>query len=187
MLQKRLTGSSTLYYSLSLGDVVSLGILLDCYIGMTRQAMCVRWGNSLSDPFHVNNGVRQGGILSPYLFNVYMDDLSQSLNCKTSCLSGEIMINHFMYADDLVLLSPSATGLRELLLACEKYSKEHAIIYNSKKGSVVICKNWATLHVPSPSFAVNDIAIGEVAKVKYLLMTWLMMPIWWGRDVSYMH
>ena len=25
-----------------------------------RQAMCVRWGNSLSDPFHVNNGVRQG-------------------------------------------------------------------------------------------------------------------------------
>ena len=45
-----------------------------------------------------------------------MDDLSQSLNCcKTGCLSGEIMINHLMYADDLVLLSPSATGLRELL------------------------------------------------------------------------
>ena len=131
--------------------------------------MCVRWGNSLSDPFHVNNGVCQGGILSPYLFNVYMDDLSQSLNCcKTGCLSGEIMINHLMYADDLVLLSPSATGLRELLLACEKYSKEHAIIYNSKKSSVLICKNRAALHVPSPSFAVNDIAIGEVAKVKYL-------------------
>ena len=48
----------------------------------------------IADPFQVNNGVRQGGILSPYLFNVYMDDLSQSLNCcKTGCLSGEIMIN----------------------------------------------------------------------------------------------
>ena len=130
--------------------------------------MCVRWGNSLSDPFHVNNGVRQGGILSPYLFNVYniMDDLSQSLNCcKTGCLSGEIMINHLMYADDLVLLSPSATGLRELLRTCEKYSKEHAIIYNSKKSSVLICKNRATMHVPSPSFAVIDTVIGEVAKV----------------------
>ena len=44
----------------------------------------------------------------------------------------------------------------------------HAIIYNSKKSSVLICKNRATLHVPSPSFAVNGIAIGEVAKVKYL-------------------
>ena len=71
--------------------------------------------------------------------------------CKTGCLSGEIMINHLMYADGLVLLSPSATGLRELFLACEKYSKEHAIIYNSKKSSVLICKNRATLHVPSPS------------------------------------
>ena len=73
-----------------------------------------------------------------------------------------------MYADDLVLLSPSATGLRELLRTCEKYSKEHAIIYNSKKSSVLICKNRATMHVPSPSFAVNDTVIGEVAKVKYL-------------------
>ena len=98
-----------------------------------------------------------------------MDDLSQSLNCcKTGCLSGEIMINHLMYADDLVLLSPSATGLRELLRTCEKYSKEHAIIYNSKKSNVLICKNRATMHIPSPSFAVNDTVIGEVAKVKYL-------------------
>ena len=31
-----------------------------------------------------------------------------------------------------------------------------------------MCKNRATLHVPSPSFAGNDIAIGAVAKVKYL-------------------
>ena len=77
------------------------------------------------------------------------------------------MINQLMYADDLVLLSPSTTGLRELLCACEKYSKEHAIIYNSKN-SVLICKNRATMHVHSPSFAVNDTVIGEVATVKYL-------------------
>ncbi len=31
-------------------------------------------------PFHVTNGVRQGGILSPFLFNVYMDELSNRLN-----------------------------------------------------------------------------------------------------------
>ena len=82
--------------------------------------MCVRWGNSLSDPFHVNNGVRQGVfyLLICSMCIICMDDLSQSLNCcKTGCLSGEIMINHLMYADDLVLLSPSATGLRELLHA----------------------------------------------------------------------
>ena len=72
----------------------------------------------------MNNGVHQGGTLSPYLFNVFMVDLSQSLNCcKTGCFWCEIMINHFMYADDLVLLWPSATGIRELLRTCEKYSE----------------------------------------------------------------
>ena len=73
--------------------------------------MCVRWGNSLSDPFHVNNGVRQEVFYLLIYAMCIMDDLSQSLNCcKTGCLSDEIIINHLMYADDLVLLWPSATG-----------------------------------------------------------------------------
>ena len=56
-----------------------------------------------------------------------MDDLS-----RTGCMSGDTIINHLMYADDLVLISPSATGMKELLCACEVYSLEHAIyIYNS--------------------------------------------------------
>ena len=41
-----------------------------------------------------------------------------------------------MYADDLVLLSPSATGLRELPCACEEFSISHDVVYNSKKSSV---------------------------------------------------
>ena len=35
-----------------------------------HQTMSVKWGNSVSPPFHVTNGVRQGGILSPFLFNI---------------------------------------------------------------------------------------------------------------------
>ena len=102
--------------------------------------MRVRWGDCIFSPFRVSNGVRQGGILSPYLFNVYMDDLSCLLNCcNTGCVSGDTIINHLMYADDLVLISPSATGMKELLCACEVYSLEHAIIYNSKKSTVVVC------------------------------------------------
>ena len=131
--------------------------------------MCVRWGSSISASFRVSNGVRQGGILSPHLFNVYVDDLSQILNrCRTGCLSGNITINHLMYADDLVLLSPSATGLRELLCACEEFSISHDVVYNSKKSSVLICRNKAMDHAAPPVFTVNGSIIGESDKVKYL-------------------
>ena len=46
----------------------------------TSQTMYVRWNNVMSSGFKVSNGVRQGGILSPYLFCVYADELSRMLN-----------------------------------------------------------------------------------------------------------
>ena len=42
--------------------------------------MHVRWGTTTTTPFLVTNGVKQGGMLSQMLFNVYMDYLSITLN-----------------------------------------------------------------------------------------------------------
>ena len=42
------------------------------------QQMCAR---CFSDSFHVSNGVRQGGVLSPMLFAVYVDSLLEMLEC----------------------------------------------------------------------------------------------------------
>ena len=46
-------------------------------------------------------------------------------------------MNHLMYADDSVLLSPSATALSLLLHVCGKYGLEHDIRFNSKKRAVI--------------------------------------------------
>ena len=56
--------------------VYILRILIYWY---NNQSMCVRWGSSTSEYFKVTNGVRQGSILSPYFFNVYVDVLSKKL------------------------------------------------------------------------------------------------------------
>ena len=51
-----------------------------------EQRACVRWGSTLSPKFNVSNGVRQGGILSPLFFNLYMDRLSVTLSeTKVGC------------------------------------------------------------------------------------------------------
>ena len=46
----------------------------------SQQQINGRWGNTVSSSFPVTAGLKQGGIISPVLFNVYMDDLSISLN-----------------------------------------------------------------------------------------------------------
>ena len=83
--------------------------------------------------------VRQGGILSPLLFNVYINDLSRSLSkLPIGCCSGENVINHIMYADDIVLLSPSAKGMQILLDNAYTYGCEYDILFNSQKSQLMI-------------------------------------------------
>ena len=63
--------------------------------------------------------------MSPLPFNVYVDDLSSSLsNTPTGCSIGGVMVNHIMYADDLVIISPSAKGLQRLLDICAVMAKQ---------------------------------------------------------------
>ena len=82
---------------------------------------------------------KAGGILSPYLFNVYMDELSSLLNKhRTGCYIGERIVNHLIYADDLVVIAPSGVGLQRLLDVCCEFGLSHDVKYNSLK-SCVMC------------------------------------------------
>ena len=74
--------------------------------------MCIRWGNAYSLPYSVSNGVRKGRILSPIIFNVYMFDLSVSLNSSNiGGQIGNIFLNHLCSSDDLCLIILSSAGM----------------------------------------------------------------------------
>ena len=80
------------------------------------QEMPIRWDTTHTTSFRVSNDVKQGGSLSPMLFNVYMDELSVKLNQSGIC--GDIgghFINHICYVDDLCLISLSSAGVQTLL------------------------------------------------------------------------
>ena len=79
-----------------------------------EQTMQIKWSKHFSELFHVSNGVRQGGVLSPYLFAVYLDDLSNELNnIKAGCYIGEVLLNHLMFADDTCVLFSLYVGCKE--------------------------------------------------------------------------
>ena len=83
--------------------IMLVRILLFWY---TKQRMCVKWGNCMSDYFYVSNGIRQGGTLSPKLYSVYVDDLYDHLvKSQIGCHIDNECVTYVMYADDIIFLN----------------------------------------------------------------------------------
>ena len=93
----------------------------------------ILWTGVQSDNFSICNGVRQGGILSPFLFGVYIDELSRYLHPSINKYwlpFRQYDYYHFLFADDAVVFAPSAKGLKKLLDACSEFAVTHNVIFN---------------------------------------------------------
>ena len=135
----------------------------------TSQSFAIRWCNAMSESFTVSNGVRQGSILSPTLFNVYIDCLSKELfNAKFGCVFNGNCFNHLVYADDTVLLAPSPTSLQKLIDICVAFADSHCLVYNKKKTKYMCIKppNLKRLYIPDVRLYCNTVKL--VNDEKYL-------------------
>ena len=97
-----------------------------------NQEVNVKWNGKTSNHFKIYNGVKQGAILSPRLFSIYIDSLFSTLRRrKIRCWLGGSYIEIVGYSDDLFLICPSAEGLQEMIKTCEVYAKENGLTFST--------------------------------------------------------
>jgi len=102
-------------------------LLLNMY---TNQQVQVLWHGVYSLSFSVSNGVKQGAIVSPILFCVYLDALLVILReAGVGCYIAGCYVGALGYADDLVLPTPFASAVNVLLI-CDKFSANYNVSFN---------------------------------------------------------
>ena len=117
---------------------VTIRLLLDSY---KRQQLRTEWNKSYSTCFNTSNGIKQGSILSPVLFTVYMDSLLKKLeDSGYGCRIGQHYFGALSYADDLSLMCPTLYGFQQMLNICQTFGEENGVKYNPAK-SVGVCVN----------------------------------------------
>ena len=104
---------------------------------------CVQEGNDVSEWFPVNCGLRQGCVMSPWLFNVYMDGVARKVNVRVlgkglellSANGGRFEINQLLFADDTAVVADPEEKLGRL---CER----RKLRVNVGKSKVMRCSRY---------------------------------------------
>jgi hypothetical protein len=110
--------------------------ILDCWL--SKCCSCVRWGACLSSFIVIKTGTRQGAVLSPTVFAVFINDVIVRLeNSSLGCYIRNMCMNAFLYADDLLLLSMTITDLEKMLLICKDEFDWLNIAVNVKKSACI--------------------------------------------------
>ena len=123
-----------------------------------EQTGFVKLGGNKSNSFRITNGTRQGSVLSPAIFSVYLDDLLKELREKgLGCHIGGWWFGACGFADDLILLAPVRSVLQEMVSVCERYGVEHNLVFStdpnpskSKTKCIFFCGRVNNVEYPAP-------------------------------------
>ena len=129
----------------------------------TKTDFRVKRNSKLSPMIHNDMGVNQGGVASGFLFQKYMSDLKQYLDCNVGvCISKTILV-HLLWADDLILFSDTPNGLQRQLNGLYTFCANNHMIVNEAKSKVMYFGK-------QPQFCVsfNHKEIEQVDRYKYL-------------------
>ena len=129
-----------------------------------RPEICVRVNGKQSKPFHMGVELWQGCIMSPLLFIVYMnwiDKCSQADECSTIRNS---KISHLLFADDLVLLSLTESGLQRTLNSSADACNTAGMKISTAKTEIL----HLSRNPDQCGLQVNGATLKHIQKFKYL-------------------
>ena len=139
--------------------------VLECWYSKSNTT--VKWGDCLSRSVQLLAGLRQGGILSPFLFAIYVDDILTKLqDSGLGCHIKYVCFNSYMYADDLLLLSISVCDLQKMVNLCNDELVSIDMRINTGKS--------ACLRIGPPfnkfvsNITINNCCIQWINEIKYL-------------------
>ena len=141
----------------------------------TNDNCCVKVGDNITNVFEANQGVKQGCILSPLLFNIFLSDIVSLFNdqeCDPLKIQNTKTIGSLVWADDLVILSETENGLQNMLNNLSSYVDQNRMKINVDKTKVMIFNKSGKLL--RRHFQVGNEIIYTTKTYKYL--GFILMP-----------
>ena len=125
-------------------------------------------GSVCENTIKITRGVKQGVVLSPTLFNFFIDNLLSDIhNSNKGCHVFETNTTILGYCDDLILLTPSLNHMKELINKCVEYSDKWFFKFNPKK-SVIINSGYKLYRDEDINIFLKDTKLEVVKECKYL-------------------
>lgn len=148
------------------GLPIDIIYILMCYL--RNQCAKVTWRGASSNFYEIQDGVRQGGILSPFLFKFYIDDLMGNISdMNEGCTFGISKLNILAYADDIVLIAQSINDMDKLYSKLCDMIQNSKLIMNKTKSKLLIFHKSASKVTPSVLKLLDD-EFEVVKNYKYL-------------------
>ena len=121
--------------------------------------------------FNFSQGVRQGSLISPYLYNIYTEDLLETIKGMKigATLGNSLNTSIIAYADDLILLSPTLRSLQEMINKCIEYGQEHGLKFNHAKTQFCVS---GPCQLPAPALSMYNIQILPKQELVHLGFKW---------------
>ena len=155
----------------------------------TGTQAAVRLGGKLSEWFDVRSGVRQGCVIAPVLFNIYIDfvvkqalaqmpdgcGVELAYHCdgqlhrvKFGKADSVELVSILLYADDMVLLSKDAEELAVMLQTMDKVSAGLGMHINASKTEILSVPAAGGQQVARPGVPISEGEVKQVSWFKYL-------------------